>query len=217
MIDLLSSLEIAINRLLPLDPCTEQRVTQLQGKSIAFSAVNTPFSATLLFTDGRIAVTSGDQQSPTVHIEGPLNKIVSLALSKSETLVAEGVRIRGDQSLLLELKQILHNLDLDWEEPIAQRVGDIAAHKVGGWLRNLFQWSKEAGTKLIDTSENYITHELPETVRPEAVEHYLEEVDRINADTERLKARVLNAEQQLHRTATEIAKKTSNTDQDSAC
>jgi ubiquinone biosynthesis protein UbiJ len=108
----------------------------------------------------------------------------------TETLKAGELEIEGDAALGQRLQRILGNLDLDWEEPLARLFGDPLGHELGRTARAVFAWHRQAlQTFGLNTAE-YLQEEarlLP--VRYE-VEEFLNGVDGVRADVDRLAARI---------------------------
>lgn len=197
MFDLLSTIEIAVNRLIPLDAAAEKKLAALDNKSLSIKVSDTPLAATVLFSDKSIAIVENFDPSATVSIQGPLKKMITFVLFHSDNPVQQSIRIKGDQNLLIELESLLKQLDLDWEEPLSRYLGDMAANQLGRASRKLYHWVKSSARTLKQNTEDYLNDELSSTIRHEELNTFLTAVDHISADTERLTAQVSMLENTL--------------------
>ncbi len=100
------------------------------------------------------------------------------------------MEIRGDTDTGQAFQDILSEVDLDWEEPLSRLTGDVIAHQAGKLVHEGRQFIRQAcGTLEQDLSE-YLQEEarlLPARIE---VHYFLDEVDRLRSDTDRLTARV---------------------------
>ena len=81
-------------------------------------------------------------------------------------------------------------MDIDIEEAIAQRVGDIPAHEFMRGMRGLGGWMRAVGAALLADVSEYLRYEAAMTPRAEEVERFAHAVDEIRDDVERLEARI---------------------------
>ena len=193
---LLTSLEVSLNRLIAMAPVSEHQLSELEGRSISFAISEPFFQGTLYIADQRITLHTGFNPSADARIQGPAAKLIKLHLANASP-VGSGVRISGDQSVLIQLQQWLRLMDIDWEEPLAKLIGDIPAQQAGSLGRSLFSWAKSATGTLANTGSTYLMQEATLTARPERVAEQLEAIDQLQADTERLSIRVGQLQQSI--------------------
>jgi len=85
---------------------------------------------------------------------------------------------------------LLKRADLDWEELLSRYTGDVIAHQIGNLARSLTRWSKDAGARLGQDLAEYLLFEsalLPPRLE---VETFLDAVDQLRNDVDRLAARL---------------------------
>ena len=104
--------------------------------------------------------------------------------------------MHGDIALATRLQRIVTRMDVDLEEALAQRIGDIPAHELSRGLRGLGDWMRAAGTALLTDVSEYLRYEAGATPVAEDVERFSNAVDAIRDDVERLEARVARLERQ---------------------
>ena len=141
---LLTSLEIALNRVLPLDPIGEQRLIALEGRSISFSVSEPTLEGTLYFESGQVVALANTDPKANTTVSSTVKNLIKLFFDTSGSPVGSGVQITGDQQLLLTLQDIIKSLDIDIEEPLSKFIGDIPAQQIGQTARTLFNWAKKA-------------------------------------------------------------------------
>jgi ubiquinone biosynthesis protein UbiJ len=194
-------LEEAGNRLLRLDPETLKRLGDLQGRVVciefrdpgaAIGAMD--FLARKIYlhpSESGFRLATECDQTPAVTLRGTLVTFGRLGLNaETETLKAGELEIEGDAALGQRLQRILGDLDLDWEEPLARLFGDPLGHEIGRAARAAFAWHRQALKTFGLNSAEYLQEEarlLP--VRYE-VEAFLNGVDGVRADVDRLAARI---------------------------
>ncbi len=72
----------------------------------------------------------------TTSIKGRAADFTELATSSdpTATLINGGLELEGDSAPLLELQHILAALDMDWEAPLVDTLGDVAGHQLAQLL-----------------------------------------------------------------------------------
>lgn len=181
-------LEIALNRLLRLDPDTQARLAALEERVIALELDG--LGLTLYLLPGAHGVRVMDQYpgEPTVRIRG-----APLALARQwrgrETFGSD-ITIEGDAAVGRQFQTALARLDIDWEEWLSQWIGDAAAHQFGRFWRGFQSWGRQAGAILRRDGGEYLQRELRVLPPRPAVERFLSAVDALREDTDRLAARI---------------------------
>ena len=186
------------NRLLRLDPETLRRLGDLQGRVMCIEFRDLGCKIFLHPSESGFRIATESAQPPAVTLRGTLATFARLGLgAETETLKAGELEIEGDAALGQRLQRIFRNLDLDWEEPLARLFGDPLGHELGHVARAAFTWHRQAlKTFGLNTAE-YLQEEarlLP--VRYE-IESFLNGVDGVRADVDRLAARVQRLKDKL--------------------
>lgn len=134
----------------------------------------------------RIALTT--EVPVGVRIAGTPLALAALARGGAST--GAGVEVSGDLALSQRLQRALARLELDWEELLARRMGDLAARRVAGGARALAGWSSRARRALEQDLSEYARYEAGLLPTREEVTDYLEEVDRLRMAVDRLEQRL---------------------------
>ncbi len=193
-----AALEKALNHCLQMDPETLAQVAQLEGKVVALAIVGLGKSIYLVPTADGLRVQSIFEGEPDVTIMGGVFSLARLGLSDNPASVfGDGVEMEGDAQLGRKVQHILNSLDLDWEEQLSRLSGDVIAHQVGNTVRDLFSWgSKTAETMGRDVAEYFQEESRDLVVKPE-LDQFLDRVDTLRSDVDRLAQRVKRLQAQL--------------------
>ncbi len=193
-----AALEKALNHCLQIDPETLAQLARLEGKVVALAIVGLGKSIYLVPTADGLRVQSIFEGEPDVTIKGGVFSLARLGLSDNPASVfGDGVEMEGDAQLGRKVQHILNSLDLDWEEQLSRFSGDVIAHQVGNTVRDLFSWgSKTAETLGRDVAEYFQEESRDLVVKPE-LDQFLDRVDTLRSDVDRLAQRVKRLQAQL--------------------
>ncbi len=196
----LASLEKAVNALLALDPLAMERLARHHGKVIGIHLRGPEI--TLYFVPdekGRLQLLGDIEGEPDALLSGsPLDLVRSGDTEEgSRQLFAGRVAISGDTALAHDFGATLAELDIDWEEQLSKFTGDLVAHELGSAGRHLKRYAEETGDRLARDLGEYLTEEARLLPTAAEVEEFIEQVDELRDDAERLEARVKLLERKL--------------------
>ena len=139
---LIASAEIAGNRLLSLDENALQRCIELQGCCIAIEITDLEFELYCHPGSWGLRLSRGEPaREVDARISGRLMALVNLAAQedKLSTSISERVSFHGNVAVAQKLQTILAELDIDWEEALAQHSGDryLRGNRLGIPLQRL--------------------------------------------------------------------------------
>jgi ubiquinone biosynthesis accessory factor UbiJ len=195
----LAALEAALNRALTLSPHSGAELARLEDCVFALHCT-APRLDIYLHPGAQGMRLTGVHQGPvTTSIKGEAAEFTELATSSdpTATLINGGLELEGDSAPLLELQHILATLDMDWEAPLVDTLGDVAGHQLAQIVRHAFAWGKQASASLARQLEEFIHEEArlsPPRLEVEDFYGDLRElglrVDRLQSRTERLRQRL---------------------------
>lgn len=188
----LAALETAINRALSLDPATLLRLGKLDGHVFLLHCTSPELGVYLIpcaegvrlcgAWDGPVDTTllgSASEFSRLLTADDPANALINGQLE-----------LHGNTQALMDLQKIAHQLDIDWEAPLAQLFGDVIGHQLGRGIRRGLKFGKQALSGLRRQFDEYLVEES-ELIAPRwEVEKFFNEVDQLAMRTERLEARL---------------------------
>lgn len=204
----LAALEVALNRALALSPHSKTALSQLEDCVFALHCT-APEVVVYLHPGAQGVRLTGAHVGPvTTRIKGVAADFTELATSRdpTATLINGGLELEGDSAPLIELQRIVAALDVDWEAPLVEALGDVAGHQLAQLLRHTFAWGKQAAASLTRQLEEFIHEEARLTPPRLEVEDFYRDlgelvlrVDRLQSRTERLSQRLQQTLQQRPR------------------
>lgn len=194
---LFSLLEQFANRILRLDRESLQRLGEFEGKVIAIALVRTAGTAPdfYLFPSAEgLRLVSNYDGVAHVTLRGDLPTLLRVlidgAKSTPELIATRALEIEGDVDLGRRFQRFLEGLDIDWEEQTAGALGDVVAHKLGNVVRGMRSWRRNATQTLSADIAEYLQEESRLLTPARRVEAFLEAVDVLRADVDRLEVRL---------------------------
>ncbi|MBB3183816.1 ubiquinone biosynthesis protein UbiJ [Halomonas fontilapidosi] len=204
---LLAGLERTLNALLARDPAAPSRLARLTGQRILLRLEQPALALAIHFHPGGLDLIRPDLTDETAFAEEGFDAVVELDAetlgellggASVERLMFQGkLAVRGRTHLLETTRDLLLDLDLDWEAELARWLGDIPAHRLAEGLRSLSRWGLRTRQELCADVGEYVFEEarlLPGRHQFEAMRDHLTEVeiatDRLEARLERLRRRL---------------------------
>jgi ubiquinone biosynthesis protein UbiJ len=199
---LTSTLENVLNRGLPRSPRAQQLCAELAGRRVGISVAALPSAYVLVESTGTSlklsAVTAGtpvdapppDAPPDVIVTGGPLS-LLALSGSAPEAVLQRGdVRIDGDAELAQKFRELALLLRPDLEEELSLVLGDVPAHQLGRFARAAFGWTRKAASTTVRNVAEYLGHERQDLVPRSEAEQFLQGVDTLREDVDRLAARI---------------------------
>jgi ubiquinone biosynthesis protein UbiJ len=188
-----TTLETLLNQALRLDPTSLHALSKLSGKIIRIEISGMSFT---LFIDNQgITVLSDYDGEVDVRIGGAPFTLLRLLLQNEITLSNNPeVTINGEIGTAQQLLSILKGLDIDWEEQLAQGLGDIPAHQLSTLFRQCQNYTRERINTLQFNMSEYLQEESGHLPGNAEIEVFLDAVDTLRNDVERLEQKVQRLE-----------------------
>jgi len=187
-------LEAALNSYLRLDPELLPLLAELEGAVIAIEPEGLDLVLYLLPGTQGIQVADRYEGEPTVFIRGALTALVRQWRGHS---VDGEITVKGDSAVGRQFQVLLARLDIDWEEQLSKVVGDMAAHQLSTLWRGFRDWGRQTSAVFLHDGGEYLQQELRALPPRFAVESFLNAVDILREDTDRLEARIVRLRRQL--------------------
>jgi ubiquinone biosynthesis protein UbiJ len=153
------------------------------------------FTLYLLPGPSGIRVLDSHTGVPDVLIRGTPLALARQALNGGRTATNSGVEVQGDVQLGKSVQRLLAAADIDWEEQFSLLVGDVAAHQIGNVVREIRAWGREALDRVLKNTAEYLQEEVRDLPPSGAVGDFLNAVDTLRSDTDRLEARINRLQQ----------------------
>jgi len=159
---LLNAAEIGGNRLLAYDVVALRGCLEMQGCCIAIDITDLDFQLYCHPGDWGIRLSrEPPAREVDATISGRLMALVNLASvdDKVSTSIRERVSFNGNVVLAQKMQKLLSGLDIDWEEALAERTGDVLAFQIHQRARSLGKWLRQSADSLLQTSSEYLREE----------------------------------------------------------
>ena len=148
----------------------------------------TPSDSTIIVNDFQFD-DSDTEPNATVYATVLTSLRLALGGDYQSMLENGALRIEGDVELANQLRAILKNIDIDWEEIVSKYVGDAAAYQMGVFSRRINNYRQKSIENFrLDVSE-YLQEEFRIVPTKIEIEQFLNSVDELDADIDRLEMR----------------------------
>lgn len=196
---LAGAVEAACNAALALDPEIRVRLGALADKVIAVELAGLGVRFYFLPHAHGMQVLSHYEDEPDVLLRGAPLALLRLALSDTpaDELFARGVELRGDTAAGQTFQDSLRALRIDWEELLARVTGDDIAHQLGRAVRAGAAQARHTARTLETDVGEYLTEEAELLAHRHALGAFLDAVDELRSDADRLQARLRRLEATL--------------------
>lgn len=186
----LASAEKIINAALAYDPSSRIALEQLAPNVLAVEVSAPDFKVFVVPTSEGIQLRGQYEGEITTHIQGSLAALIRLSASDQINLKDSGVQLAGSTHFLAELKRILKNVDIDWEEMLSQLFGDIIGHQSAEIIRGKMNWAKDRATNIQRLTSEFLTQELKILPSKPEIAFFNSQVDELRLGADRAAARI---------------------------
>jgi ubiquinone biosynthesis accessory factor UbiJ len=189
----LRALQKAMNHALALDPSTPPKLQALHGKTIEIivSPLDTHFFMHINQQTLELSADHAGDADTVIH-SSPLGliRLSLLPASKVRSLFNDHIKITGDVELGQRIKQLFDGIDIDWEEHISHFTGDVVAHQIGRVARRGMRFKNALKASIKHNLGDYIQEEARLTPPHEELNDFMNDVDSLVLQTERLTAHI---------------------------
>ncbi|WP_355659564.1 ubiquinone biosynthesis accessory factor UbiJ [Halomonas salifodinae] len=192
---LLAALESTLNALLARDPAAPGRLARLDGARLLLRLERPALAVLVHFHDQGLMLLRAEtceEHDADAIVELDAETLGALLGGESvERLMFQGkLAVRGRVPLLEQTRDLLLDLDLDWEAELADWLGEVPAHSLAEGLRRLTRWGLRSQRELRSDLSEYLSEEvrlLPARRQLEVLRDHLTELE---VATDRLEARL---------------------------
>lgn len=185
------ALEKCLNTALKYDPGTRYKIEALAGTQIKVCTHAPDITLIFIIEEKNIRVQTVDEDiDADVTISGLFTDFLALVGQDSHSLSDLNIEISGKVSLLNTIKEILSDIDIDWEEPLTEWLGTVPGHAAAKTIRQTFSWSERQKKQFEERLPEYLTEELKAIPSRTELTIFYESVDELASHTQRLEARL---------------------------
>lgn len=187
------ALEAGLNELLPFDPNYKENWSKLDNKTIAVTFSDLGITIQVRYQNENFRVFSESSQKADVTLTASTWDFMQTALEQktSDTpTINSAIHFEGQVAVGQVFAQCLQATRIDWEEILAQPLGDIAARRLSNLIRDFDDWFTETRHASRHNLREYLQEEarlLPTRIE---VENFYSSLSELRRDTERLQARI---------------------------
>lgn len=184
-------IQALIDRNVAGSPRARQLLAQLDGRHMQVLARFTPWRVALHASEGQLRVSRAEPAHADVAIAGTPLALLSLLREDPADVIRRGeVTISGDAELATRFQELLQLLRPDLEAGLARVVGDIPAYGAGSLLRKALDHGRGSLRTQATNIGEFLAHEKRVLVPRAEAEQYLQQVDALREQADRLAARV---------------------------
>ncbi len=187
----LAAMERLINQALTLAPGSRTDLDALADCVFALHCTAPPLDVYLQPGEGRVRLMGVYDGPVTTSVRGVASDFVELvtATDPASTLINGRLELKGDSAPLIELQKLITALEIDWEAPLVDALGDVAGHQLAQLLRGIYGWSRQASSGLGRQLEEFIHEEARLTPPRLELEDFYRDVQQLGLRVERLQSR----------------------------
>lgn len=192
----LAALERAANTALDLSPHSRRELAALDEVVIGIECTAPAFSVYVQPTrTGAIRLLGYHEGPLATRVRGSSSDFAELANASdpTATLINGGLELKGSSAPLIALQGVVAGLDVDWEAPLVDTLGDVAGHQLAQILRGLFRWGRHAGSSLTRQLDEFIHEEARLTPPRAEVEDFYSDIQKLTQQADRLQSRLQRA------------------------
>lgn len=188
----LAALEAAANAALGLDPAAGRALAELEGKCFALECSSPAFNVYLLPGQAGLRLQGWHDGPVTTRVRGAASDFSELASADdpAATLINGNLQLEGDSAALIRLQEIIAGLELDWEAPLVEVLGDVAGHQLAELLRGGLATGQRASRSLRRQLQEYIHEEGRLAPSRLELEDFYRDLQALQQRVERLQSRI---------------------------
>jgi ubiquinone biosynthesis accessory factor UbiJ len=187
----LAPLESLLNRNLAASSAARALCKRLDAKVLALHVEGVPLSVYFKAHGETMTLHTEHQGTPDATLSGSPLSLLRLAGPAPEAALRGGsVHIEGDAEVAQTFSELLKAAQPDLEEELSRVVGDVAAHQIGNAARSALGFARRAKDTFMQNVAEYLQEEGRDVPNRTEAEEFLQGVDKVRDDVERLEARL---------------------------
>lgn len=189
---ILRQLGTALGKFLANDPELLAELSNLQDRCLAVRVLGLEQTIYIRIEQDSIVLTLAPQKSTDVQIEGAPVALLCLLFAKDvmQSAQSSGIKIQGDLHTARQFSETMANLEIDWEDMLAQYIGDFPALQLSQAMKSFLEWRKRVHQSWQAATGEYLQEEARSLPTRVEVNRFLDGVDELRDAVERLSARL---------------------------
>lgn len=187
---ILTALEKALATALRYDPGTQAQLAKLEGQTLLLECSRPAQKVYLHFRDHGVALTGHHEGPLSATLTGSGADMVKLLLSDQHSLYGSGISISGNAAVLAQLQGLMGQLDIDWEQALADAIGTLPAHALATSLRHTGAWAQARGQSAERLLREYLAEESAAVLGRSEFALFVDDIANTRLALDRLGARI---------------------------
>ena len=185
-------IETASQKVLASDPKTLEKLKKLDGKTIAIDIKKINISLFLQINSNSITFKPKRPEIVDVTLRAKPSSLFKIAQSGIEDakLDTGELEIEGDAIIGQRFAGLMNELDIDWEDLISEKIGDVPARLLFETFSKVQSWAQDTQETMTQNLAEYLTEEAKITAHSDQVDEFINGVDVLRNDVARLEARL---------------------------
>ena len=184
-------LQAMIDRGVEGSPRARELLEQLEGRRMHVAARYTPWQLTLHAEGSRLLLVRDATTAADVRLAGTPIGLLALLREDPAAVIRRGdVTLGGDAEAGQRFQELAQLLRPDLEAGLARVIGDVPAYGIGSLLRKALQYGRSSLATQAQNAGEYLAHERRVLVPRAEARQFLDDVDALRENTDRLAARV---------------------------
>ena len=185
-----------LNRYLECDPERSSELKQIDGKVIAVKIRELEVTITFQVEGLKLQEISNADAKADVELNLSIKTLPNylLGVDRNQLIKNGDIEIIGDTHVASVFHNILSAVEIDWEELLAARIGDTMASQIGFGARKVKGLMRTMRENARLDARDYLQDNLQVAVTQAEVDGFVQQVDILRADVDRLEARLKRLE-----------------------
>lgn len=181
--------EFLLNQAIQADRESLQQLHDFDQQLLLLDVTDLQLNIAVEIVDASIKLHQSAATEPALTLSGTSTALMQLARDP-DSLFSSEITLHGNVRLAKQLQDWLQQFDFDWEALLARLTGNTLAHPLANVLRAGFQSLHRNQQSLMQTTAEYLREESRLLPDNSEVNHFMQAVDKLDADVERLAARI---------------------------
>ncbi|MCW9027449.1 MAG: SCP2 sterol-binding domain-containing protein [Kangiella sp.] len=193
------AIEMMINQTVRLDPDAQSRLWSLNNKIIKVVLTDLNINFFIVIEDSLILVKPDINKQFNAELTGSSASFFNLALNEkgSDSIFKGEVHFAGEIGTAQNFQNFFKQLNIDWEEHLAQYTGDIVAHTMVSHGKKVGDWLHKSATTAQQNFSEYIRFEAKLSPASIELENFYDAIADLKSDSDKLKQRVERLSQKI--------------------
>jgi len=181
-------LETGVNQLHQLDSSAVIKRKQLNGTIIGVSLKELDFPLYFIISEQQVDVLNKFEGQTDCSIRVSMSALKQLQDNHQLTnLIKSGkLEVEGDIQLVQRFASLLTDMEIDWEEHLSHKVGDVIAHKFCYHSKQLFKTAVKKSKVIEKQTALYLTEEAKLAPSSLEVAYFCDQVKALQKQTDEL-------------------------------